>query len=165
MTEILIENVQNETEITDETIDLIKACVNAVLEFENFGFDAEVSVTIVDSDEIRSLNSQHRKKDTVTDVLSFPILEFDGDGNIVGSDFDRDGNLTVLGDIVICAKRAEEQSKEYGHSFKREIAFLTVHSMLHLLGYDHEGHENSEQEMFRRQEEILETMGIARELT
>ena len=152
MTEILTENEQNEIEITDETIDLIKDCVNAVLKYEECNFDAEVSVTIVDSEEIRSLNAQHRGKDSVTDVLSFPIL-----------DFDCDGDLIVLGDIVLCAKRAEEQAKEYGHSFKREIAFLTVHSMLHLLGYDHEGCENTEQEMFRRQEEILKSMGITRD--
>ncbi len=163
MTEILTENEQNEIEITDETVDLIKDCVNAVLKYEECNFDAEVSVTIVDSEEIRSLNAQHRGKDSVTDVLSFPILEFDRDGNITDSDFDCDGDLIVLGDIVLCAKRAEEQAKEYGHSFKREIAFLTVHSMLHLLGYDHEGCENTEQEMFRRQEEILKSMGITRD--
>lgn len=163
MTEILTENEQNEIEITDETIDLIKDCVNAVLKYEECNFDAEVSVTIVDSEEIRSLNAQHRGKDSVTDVLSFPILEFDRDRNITDSDFDCDGDLIVLGDIVLCAKRAEEQAKEYGHSFKREIAFLTVHSMLHLLGYDHEGCENTEQEMFRRQEEILKSMGITRD--
>lgn len=162
MTEILIENAQQEIEITDDTLKLIEACVNAVCDFEECDFEAEVSVTVVDSDEIRALNKEHREKDSVTDVLSFPILDFDEAGNIIDSDFDFDDELVVLGDIVICAKRAMEQAEEYGHSFEREIAFLTVHSMLHLLGYDHEGSENQEQEMFCRQREILNKMGITR---
>jgi probable rRNA maturation factor len=162
MTEILTENAQQEIEITADTVKLIEACVNAVCEYEECDFDAEVSVTLVDCDEIRALNKEHRGKDAVTDVLSFPILEFDDEGNIIDSDFDFDDELVVLGDIVICAKRAAEQAEEYGHSFEREIAFLTVHSMLHLLGYDHEGSENQEQEMFRRQREILDKMGITR---
>ena len=69
----------------------------------------------------------------------------------------------MLGDIVICAKRAKEQAQEYGHSFERELAFLTVHSMLHLLGYDHEHSEDEEQEMFLRQRKILDKMGITRD--
>lgn len=104
----------------------------------------------------------HRNKDSVTDVLSFPMLDFDDEGNIIDYEFDFDDELMVLGDIVICAKRALEQSVEYGHSFMREIAFLTVHSMLHLLGYDHENNTDMEQKMFKRQEEILKEMGITR---
>lgn len=163
MTKILTENAQQEIEITDDTIRLAERCVDAVCEFEECDFDAEVSITFVDSEEIRALNNEHRGKDAVTDVLSFPILEFDEDGNIINSEFDFDDELVVLGDIVICAKRAKEQAEEYGHSFEREIAFLTVHSMLHLLGYDHEGSENQEQEMFAKQREILKKMGITRD--
>lgn len=162
MTEIYIENEQDETEITEETENLIKKCINKVLESEKCDFDAEVSVTIVDSDKIKSLNKMHRNKDSVTDVLSFPMLDFDDEGNIIDYEFDFDDELMVLGDIVICAKRALEQSVEYGHSFMREIAFLTVHSMLHLLGYDHENNTDMEQKMFKRQEEILKEMGITR---
>lgn len=163
MTNILIENAQSEVEITAEIEELIKKSVDAVCEFEECDFDSEVSVTIVDNDEIQALNKEHRGKDSVTDVLSFPILDFDENGNITDCDFDFDDELVILGDIVICAERAREQAVEYGHSFEREIAFLTVHSMLHLLGYDHEGSEDTEQEMFKRQKEILDIMGITRD--
>ena len=162
MTEILIENSQKEIEINDEINGLIKKCADAVLEFEECDFDAEISVTIVDEAEIKELNAQYRSKDSVTDVLSFPLIEFDEDGEMICDDCDFNEENLVLGDIVICAKRAKEQATEYGHTFEREIAFLTVHSMLHLLGYDHEHSEDMEQEMFRRQKEILDKMGITR---
>ncbi len=163
MAKVYLENDQDETEITEQTETLITECINKVLDHEKCGFDAEVSVTIVDSNEIKALNKEHRNKDTVTDVLSFPILEFDENRDIVNSEYDFDGNLVVLGDIVICAERAKEQAEEYGHSFVREIAFLTVHSMLHLLGYDHENNTDMEQIMFKKQEEILSQMGIIRD--
>ena len=120
-------------------------------------------MTITDKNEIRALNREHRNKDSVTDVLSFPMLEFDENGNITDCDYDFDDDYVVLGDIVICAQRAMEQAEEYGHSFVREIAFLTIHSMLHLLGYDHENNTDMEQIMFKKQEEILSQMGIIRE--
>ena len=162
MTEILIENSQKEIEINDEIDLLIKKCADAVLEYEECDFDAEISVTIVDEKEIKSLNAQYRNKDAVTDVLSFPMLEIDEDGEMIYDEYDfNEGNI-ILGDIVICAKRAKEQAEEYGHSFEREVAFLTVHSMLHLLGYDHEHSDDWEQAMFKRQEEILDKMGITR---
>lgn len=163
MTEILIENAQQEIEIKPDYEELIKRCVLAALEYEECDFDAEVSITIVDEEEIKALNGEHRNKDSVTDVLSFPILEFDENGDIIDYDYDFDDELVMLGDIVICAKRADEQAKEYGHSFERELAFLTVHSMLHLLGYDHEHSEDEEQEMFLKQKEILDKMGITRD--
>lgn len=163
MTELYVENAQSEIEITDEIKELIKKSVEAVLEYEECDFSSEVSVTIVDEEEIRNLNNEHRGKDSVTDVLSFPILEFDEDGNILDSEFDFDDDLVVLGDIVICAKRAYDQAEEYGHSYIREFAFLTVHSMLHLLGYDHENNVDMEQIMLKKQEEILNKMGITRE--
>ena len=161
MTKILTENAQQEIEITDDTIRLAERCVDAVCEFEECDFDAEVSITFVDSEEIRALNNEHRGKDAVTDVLSFPILEFDEDGNIINSEFDFDDELVVLGDIVICAKRAKEQAEEYGHSFEREIAFLTVHSMLHLLGYDHVNGGLEQAIMREKEEKILDELGLA----
>lgn len=163
MTEILLENEQTQIEIGEEIKSLIKKCADAVLEYEECDFDAEISVSIVDEEEIKELNNEYRNKNSVTDVLSFPMLEFDEDNQIICDEFDFDDENVVLGDIVICAKRAEEQAREYGHSFEREIAFLTVHSMLHLLGYDHEHSEDMEQEMFRKQKEILDKMGITRD--
>ncbi len=163
MTEILLENEQTQIEIDEEIKNLIKKCADAVLEYEECDFDAEISVSIVDEEEIKELNNEYRNKNSVTDVLSFPMLEFDEDNQIICDEFDFDDENVVLGDIVICAKRAEEQAREYGHSFEREIAFLTVHSMLHLLGYDHEHSEDMEQEMFRKQKEILDKMGITRD--
>ena len=93
-------------------------------------------------------------------MLSFPMLEFDEDG-CADAEFDFDGDLVVLGDIVISMERAKAQAEEYGHSFIREIAFLTAHSMLHLLGYDHMTEED-EAEMFGYQTKILEEMGLTR---
>lgn len=163
MTELYIENQQTEIEITDEIKKVLQDAVDKVLESEECNFDAEVSITIVDEEEIKNLNREHRDKDAVTDVLSFPILEFDEDGNIIDSEFDFDEEYVVMGDIVLCAKRALEQSEQYGHSFIREMAFLTVHSMLHLLGYDHEDDEEMQKVMFDKQEKILTEMGITRD--
>ncbi len=162
MTEILIENNQQEIVISDDIKNLIQKCADAVMEYEGCDFDAEVSITIVDEDEIKNLNREYRDKDSVTDVLSFPMLEFDDNGEMIYDEYDFDGESIVLGDIIICAQRAKQQSEEYAHSYEREIAFLTVHSMLHLLGYDHEHSDDMEQEMFKKQKEILEKMGITR---
>lgn len=161
MTEILIENTQQEVEIDDSINELIKKCAEMVLEFEECDFDAEISVTIVDEEEIKNLNKEYRGKDSITDVLSFPMMEFEDE--MIFDECDFNGDNVVLGDIVICAKRAKQQAEEFGHSVQREFAFLTVHSMLHLLGYDHEHSEDMEQEMFKRQEEILDKMGITRD--
>ncbi len=164
MNEILIENQQNRIEIKDEINDVIKMAVEESLRYEECDFEAQVSVTIVDNEEIREINNEHRGIDKPTDVLSFPILEFDEEGNAIDCDFDifEDGKV-LLGDIVISAERANEQAKEFGHTFKREMAFLTVHSMLHLLGYDHVDDPEGEKEMFEKQKEILDIMGIKRE--
>ena len=164
MNEILIENQQNKIEITTEINDVITMAVEESLKYEDCDFFAQVSVTIVDNEEIKDINSEHRGIDRATDVLSFPMLEFDEDGNAIDCDFDlfEDGRV-LLGDIVISAERAEEQAKEFGHSFKREMAFLTVHSMLHLLGYDHVDDPEGEKVMIEKQKEILDIMGIKRE--
>ena len=111
----------------------------------------------MDNEEIHQINKQFRGIDRPTDVLSFPQLTFE-EGEIM--DRNEKGEV-VLGDIIISLERAREQAEEYGHSLKREIAFLTAHSMLHLLGYDHMEPEE-EKEMFAKQKEILELAGIPR---
>lgn len=163
MTRIIIENEQNAVRISEEIENTIKTVIDASLEYEGCDFDAEVSVTIVDNEAIREINNETRNIDAPTDVLSFPMLYFDEDGNIIDSDFDMDGDCVLLGDIVISAERAKSQAEEFGHSFLREIAFLTVHSMLHLLGYDHVDDPEGERVMFSKQEEILDKLGIKRE--
>ena len=164
MTRIILENEQNGIQISEEIENTIKKVIEASLEYENCDFDAEVSVTIVDNEAIREINNETRNLNMPTDVLSFPMLYFDEDGNIIDSDYDMDGDVLVLGDIVISAERAEAQAKEFGHSFLREIAFLTVHSMLHLLGYDHADNPEGERIMFKKQDEILDKLGITREV-
>lgn len=164
MTRIIIENEQDGIEISREILDTISTVIEETLAYEDCDFDAEVSVTIVDNEEIREINRDNRDIDAPTDVLSFPMLYFDENGDIIDSDFDMEGDYILLGDIVISAERADEQAKEFGHSFRREIAFLTVHSMLHLLGYDHVDDPEGERIMFKKQEEILDKLGIKREV-
>lgn len=162
MAEIILENNQDKLPIDDGIKNTIEQVILKTLEEESCDFSAEISVNIVDAEEIKMINREQRNIDAVTDVLSFPMLEFDENGDIVNSDFDMDGENLLLGDIVICAERAKEQAEEFGHSFKREMAFLTVHSMLHLLGYDHMN-KQEEGVMFARQDEILNLLGITRE--
>ncbi len=135
---------------------LIRRCCHAVLEEENFPVSAEISVRIVDNESIRALNNEFREIDRATDVLSFPLCEA-GEYEVNPAT-----NLCLLGDIVISAERAHEQSIEYGHSFQREIAFLTVHSMLHLLGYDHEAGGIEAVHMREKEEKVLTELGLKR---
>lgn len=141
---------------------LIENAAKATLRTMGFRKDVEISVMLTDNEGIRSLNAEHRKIDRATDVLSFPMFEYDEDGEIMEefAEFSEMGDL-CLGDIVISLERAAEQAEEYGHSYMREVGFLTVHSMLHLLGYDHMTPED-EKEMFGYQKEILEEMGLPR---
>ena len=162
MINLVLENEQDKVEVTEEIKNTVRAVCEKVLESEDCDFDAEISVTLVDNESIRAINSEQRGIDRATDVLSFPMLEFDEDG-CADAEFDFDGDLVVLGDIVISMERAKAQAEEYGHSFIREIAFLTAHSMLHLLGYDHVNSEEEEKIMFTKQENILQAMGIVRE--
>lgn len=164
MAEVIIENEQNKVEIDDKIEKIIRKVVEKTLESEEFTSKTEVSVTVTDNDNIQKINLAQRDIDAATDVLSFPMLCFDENGDAVVSEFDIDGENVLLGDIVISAERAAEQAKEYGHSFEREIAFLTVHSMLHLLGYDHIDDPEGERIMFSRQEEILQELGITRDI-
>lgn len=151
---VLIKNDQKKIKMTPDLRRLVKRAVLAVLDFEDFGRRAEVSVTFTDNEGIHALNREYRNVDRPTDVLSFPLSD--------GEDYDTDGDALLLGDIVISLERAQTQAEEYGHSFEREVAFLTVHSMLHLLGYDHETSPEDERDMFARQDEILISAGMTR---
>ncbi len=128
---------------------VIRKAILETLEHERFKFDADVSVTFCDNKYIRALNKKFRGKNKHTDVLSFPIYD--------GGDFDISECISgaVLGDIVISIERAKEQAKEIGNSFIREMAFLTVHSTLHLLGYDHERSKEDDELQCRLQNEIV----------
>lgn len=161
MIRLLTENAQAKEEITAEIEEAVESCVKAALEYENCDFDAEISLTYVDDEQIRELNNSERGIDKATDVLSFPMCNFDENGDIIDADYDFDGDVILLGDIVISAERARAQAESYGHSFLREIAFLTVHSMLHLLGYDHELSEEDDADMRKRQNDIMERMGLS----
>ena len=139
---------------------LIKKAAKASLRYLDFPTKAEISVMLTDNQGIRTLNAEHRNIDSATDVLSFPMFEYDQDGNII-QDYEDSDDL-CLGDIVISLERAAEQAKEYGHSLNREVGFLVVHSMLHLLGYDHM-EPDEEAEMFQLQREILNSIKLSRE--
>ncbi len=130
----------------------------ATLDFEGIDFACALEALIVDAEAIREMNREYREIDRVTDVLSFPLYENAEDAR---ADVFPDEPV-LLGNMVICLQRAKEQAQEFGHSLEREICFLTVHSTLHLLGYDHEQGEREESEMFQKQREILESMGVNR---
>ncbi len=156
---IYTKNEQKILTISPATRSLIKRAINNALEYEEVEFDCEISVTFTDNNGIHILNRDYRGKDTPTDVLSFPLLE---NGEIDEDDI-IEGEPVALGDIVLSVEKANSQAQEYGHSFEREICFLTVHSVLHLLGYDHEAIEDAEEYMNESCEEILAGMGLARE--
>ena len=152
---IYFTNSQESFEITYKLKMLVRHAVLASLEYEGFGADTELSVTFTDNEGIRAINAEYRGIDVPTDVLSFPLTDYEGVDFPVA-----DEPESSLGDIVISLERASEQADEFGHSFEREVAFLTVHSMLHLLGYDHVNSDEEDAEMRRRQREILESMGL-----
>ncbi len=148
----------NKLKETTETIGLlflVKKAIRETLDYMNFPYDTEVSVTFCGDEHIRTLNAKFRNKDTVTDVLSFPLNDF-RNGDVP------DEELTELGDIVINLKRAKEQADEYGHTYEREVAFLAVHSTLHLLGIDHEVSEEEDKFMCELQNEVMKKLGLTR---
>lgn len=153
---VIITNNQKTIRVPTGIRMLIRRCCNAVLIGEDFKGSAEISVTIVDNAEIHELNLKHRNIDRPTDVLSFP-LGVDG-----VYDINNDTGAQMLGDIVISIEKAMEQAELYGHSLDREIAFLTVHSMLHLLGYDHEPGGLELVRMREREEAVLTQLGLVR---
>lgn len=149
--DVLFEN-NTDIEVNEK---LINDVIKESLRYENVSNNCEISVTIVDNEEIHSINLKHRGIDRPTDVLSFPLIDFEKES------LPDDGSKIYLGDIIISIERAIEQAKEYGHSIDREIGFLTAHSMLHLLGYDHMV-EEEEKIMFKKQEEILNNLNLRR---
>lgn len=143
---LLITNDTNENiDMNDKLYDVVKA----VLDNEGLSMDYEVSITFVDKDEIHKLNREYGKVDRPTDVLSFPMNE----------EFLIEGVDSMLGDIVICMDIAKDQAKEYGHSLDREIMYLTCHSMLHLLGYDHI-EEDDKKIMRGKEKEVMKKLGV-----
>ncbi len=153
---IYFENEQDKLPITYKLKMLIREAVEATLDFEDYRNLCEVSVTFTDNEGIRELNNKFRQIDRPTDVLSFPLFDFDGESE----EPPVDDIMNMLGDIVISLEKAKEQAEEYGHSFEREVAFLCVHSMLHLLGYDHETSEEDDKNMRARQSEIMNIIGL-----
>ena len=153
---VLISNRQKDVKIPSGIRLLIRRCCHAVLISEGFEGSAEVSVSFISNEEIASLNEQYRGKNVPTDVLSFPM----------GEDGEWDRNETtgafILGDIVISAEKAFEQASSYGHTIQREIGFLTVHSMFHLLGYDHEEGGLAARQMREKEEAVLVQIGLSR---
>lgn len=143
--------------LSEKNHDLLLRILTHTLHEEKVPKHAELSVSIVTNDEIKQLNKTYRNIDKETDVLSFPMIDF-SEENIAEVN---ESEYLLLGDIVISYDRAVEQANEYGHSFERELAFLAVHGLLHLLGYTHD-EETDEKEMFSKQEQILQVFHLER---
>lgn len=154
---VLISNMQKSIKIPTGIRLLIRKCCHAVIQYEQMEGNFEVSVSFVDLEQIQQLNRDFRQKDTPTDVLSFPSGE---DGKF---DINEETGATMLGDIAICIPKVYEQAEQFGHSIQREFAFLTVHSILHLLGYDHEPGGMEAVRMREREEEVLARLGLQRD--
>lgn len=146
--------------------EIAETVVEGVLDYENCPYEAEVNLLLTMNKEIQEMNAEFRQIDRATDVLSFPMIDFEktGEFDFLEEDdsyFNCDTGELMLGDIVISKEKVVAQAKEYGHTIKREYAFLIAHSMLHLLGYDHM-EEQERLEMEKKQKEILEQLGITR---
>lgn len=153
---VIISNDQKAVKIPTGVRMLVRRCCHAVLVQENFEGSAEISVTFVDDEQIKELNKKHRDIDKSTDVLSFPLGE---NGKY---DVNPETGAKILGDIVISMETAVRQAEEYGHPLQREVAFLTVHSMLHLLGYDHVNGGLEAVHMREKEEAVLTQLGLKR---
>jgi probable rRNA maturation factor len=154
---VYIDNRQKAIKIPSGLRLLVRRCCNATLVNENFEGSAEVNVTFVSDAQIRELNAHYRHIDKATDVLSFPMGE---DGKY---DVNPDSGSFVLGDVVISLERAQQQADSYGHSLQDEVTFLTVHSILHLLGYDHVNGGLQAMRMRDKEQVILKALGVTRE--
>lgn len=156
--------IYSDIDIDEQTPRLIEKCAKAVLEHENIKFEALIDITITSNEEIRRINKEFRQKDYATDVLSFPMVTYKNGNLLENLAFctDPDTGLVHLGDMLISFDKVLEQAKEYGHSNEREFAFLTVHSVLHLLGYDHETNDEDKTLMRAKEKAILEGLGILR---
>lgn len=163
------ENRQSKLDVSDQLVDNIKNVCDFALKEECVELDYQISLLFVDNEEIREINQETRGIDKATDVLSFPMLDFE-EGKVfkdlyLNYEFDetyKDGDELVLGDMVLSLEKALEQSKEYNHSYEREVSYLVVHSILHLLGYDHMI-DSDKVKMRKREEEILNKLDIKRE--
>ena len=153
---IYFENEQEKLPLTYKLKMLVRGAVEATLDLENYQNTAEVSITFTDNENIHKLNAKYRGVDRPTDVLSFPLFDYEG----TSEEPHVDEMMNMLGDIVISLERAAEQAEEFGHSFEREVAFLTAHSMLHLLGYDHELGEEEDREMREKQNAVMDMLGL-----
>jgi probable rRNA maturation factor len=156
---VIIKNNQTEVKIPTGIRLLLRRCCNAVLIMEGFKDSAEISITFVDSEQIHLLNREHRNVDNPTDVLSFPLAE---DNQF---DVNPENGAKMLGDIVLNIPYVVKQAEEFGHSFQREIAYLTAHSMLHLLGYDHVAGGIEAVHMREKEEEVMGMLGLPRNNT
>lgn len=163
-------HIEYETELSlgipaDE---IISKVIDTALDMYECPYEAEVNVILTDNDSIASINEEYRNLARPTDVLSFPMLEYEVPGDFSMIDqlpeeecFDPDSGELLLGDIIISLEKVLEQAEAYGHSVERELGFLTAHSMLHLFGFDHM--EDEERiDMEARQEEVLERVGLSR---
>ncbi len=148
---IYFENSQEIYGITYELQMLVRSAIIASLASEGYEQDCEVSVTFTDNDGIRAINREFRDIDAPTDVLSFPMD---------GTDDANDGEIASLGDIVLSLERAHEQAEQFGHSCEREVSFLVAHSVLHLLGYDHEESDEADEQMREKQRSIMKALGL-----
>ena len=153
---VIISKSSKEVKVPTGVRLLVRRCCHAVLFNEGFEGSAEISVRFVDDEEIHTLNREYRNVDRSTDVLSFPLGE---NGEY---DINNDTGAKMLGDIVISIDHAVAQAEEYGHTLEREIGFLTVHSMLHLLGYDHENGGLEAVRMREKEETALTQLGLKR---
>ncbi|MFX3623790.1 MAG: rRNA maturation RNase YbeY [Ectobacillus sp.] len=154
---IMIDFFDEMNEITEEQIHSLQELLQLAAQMEGIEEDAEMSITFVDNERIQELNYEYRGKNQPTDVISFAMEELgEGEMEIVGTGMPR-----MLGDIIISVPKTKEQAEEYGHSFMRELGFLTVHGFLHLLGYDHMTEED-EKVMFDKQRAILDAYGLKR---
>ena len=156
---VYYENEQNAIPVTYKLKMLIRRAIAETLAYEQYNNDVEVSVTLTDSENIQDLNLRFRGIDAPTDVLSFPLFDFEGETD----EPPVDEIQNMLGDIVLNLERTQAQAEEYGHSFEREAAFLTVHSMLHLLGYDHENEGIEAVRMREKEEQVLNKLGLKRD--
>ena len=161
MLRLYIDNNQDKINADENLENLVELVIKKVLEYEGVLEKCEVNLMFVDNEEIKEINNEQRNIDSATDVLSFPMLDAKN-GDITVSESDYFEDYLVLGDIVISLERAKEQAEEFGHSFMREVGFLTCHSVLHLLGYDHI--EDSDRKVMRKkEEEVLSLLELTRE--
>ena len=158
---------ESKRELPFEPLPLAEKVIEAALDYERCPYEVEINLLLTDEAGIYRINKEMRGIDRATDVLSFPMLEYREAGDFSfleeeGAAFHPETGELVFGDIVICVDRVYAQAEEYGHSLQREFAFLLAHSMLHLCGYDHIEPKEAKV-MERRQEEVLQALGITRE--